>query len=604
MRFHAYFALVVPAVLLSFCLFSLHPAYAALREQGQTLKPDAAWNPHPDDSDILLPMPCGLRLALRSVPIPGGIAHDMRFMMGVRNIEDDRAIYESSVEKHIAASFMIADVPASWRKQVGVSRPEAFSYYFLGKYEVSQLQWDIVTKLVNPDGTFFEGQCPRDVTEADTKPVVNVSWFEVQDFLRRYNAWLIREALSSLPSYAGTNRIGFLRLPTEEEWEFAARGGIKISKEDRDNNDSFLPPDEDFSRYAVFHSEKGRQFTSPLPIGSRLPNPLNLYDTMGNASEMVDGFFHATISDISLNNQQSIRLHGASGGLTSKGGSFRSDEAGILPGFRDEMPLYLKNGEYRTTELGFRLVLAGLTLPSASRLSSMQNITQQSFPAGVGAYTARQEKTKKEDVRGSVDDSKETVITLNQKGDVLDELKRIVNATSSKEVKNNLSQLRQMIAKREEARERQRVSFLEDTVRSALYQAETIRSFAFRYTAVKKILDEEIQNKGANSKNRKEAEEYLDTYYRNLLTAANQYKNHLRKIAGAEQGLIDEILSQLNTEYAGSGSLNRHMQENLKTFNTLLSYARKVGFEKLKSDRICRDIIPKQHLSKMTHFNR
>ncbi len=71
--------------------------------------------------------------------------------------------------------------------------------FYLGKYEVTQAQWQAVMGS-NPSGFSGCGRCP----------VENVSWNDVQEFIRRLN---------------GRSGGGRYRLPTEAEWEYAARAG-------------------------------------------------------------------------------------------------------------------------------------------------------------------------------------------------------------------------------------------------------------------------------------------------------------------------------------------------------------------------------------------
>lgn len=139
--------------------------------------------------------------------------------------------------------------------------------FFMGKVEVTQGQWKAVMKN-NP--SFFDN-C------GDHCPVENVSWADAQEFISRLN------------QSAGTNKY---RLPTEAEWEFAARAG---------NQARFFFGDDarDLGDYAWYDSNSSRSEplkrfyqnrfirTSPHPVGQKKPNAWGLYDMHGNVWEWV-----------------------------------------------------------------------------------------------------------------------------------------------------------------------------------------------------------------------------------------------------------------------------------------------------------------------------
>ncbi len=345
-------------------LFYACPGQAAFKSIQDGIDEESAWNPNPMPDDIVLPMPCGKYMILRPVDIsaPGQFA-DKPFSMGITDNNPERQLYEDSFTGYISSPLTAEDLPGEWKKRL-YHRSGNITWYFIGKYEVSRYQWNTVMQSVSPEGQENPYACPAKVSVGDNLPITGISWFEAQVFLSRYNSWLIKNHPDVLPIFPETRNFSFLRLPTEEEWEYAARGGGRVAPEWWQYNNFFPTGDKQMRDFGVYNY--GTIFERPAPIGSRNPNPLGLYDTAGNVEEMVDGLFRMTVRD-SQNGRMERRLHGASGGLITKGGNFRSDPAKVLPGSREEHALYSVNGPVRTRDMGFRLALGGLNLEGSRR---------------------------------------------------------------------------------------------------------------------------------------------------------------------------------------------------------------------------------------------
>jgi hypothetical protein len=190
-------------------------------------------------------------------------------------------------------------------------------------------------------------------------PQADIAWHEAIGFTMRYSAWLARNARDALPMRDDAR--AFVRLPTEEEWEFAARGGAAVSE--ADFGARVFPMSEGMQRYVWFQgtrSSGGRV----RPIGMLEPNPLGLFDILGNVAEWV-------LEPYRLNRVG--RPHGQAGGMVARGGDFLTPEDQIRSSLRIELPPLDRNGEaLRLRSLGFRPVLALVATSSDQRPAQLR----------------------------------------------------------------------------------------------------------------------------------------------------------------------------------------------------------------------------------------
>ena len=140
------------------------------------------------------------------------------------------------------------------------------SDYYIGKYEVTQAQWEAVM-----------GSNPSDF-KGYNLPVECVSWDDIQEFIAKLNQ-------KTGKTY---------RLPTEAEWEYAARGGSK-------SKGYKYAGSNEIGEVAWYEANSGNSGNRTHPVGQKQPNELGLYDMSGNVYEWCQDWYGAYSSGSQTN---------------------------------------------------------------------------------------------------------------------------------------------------------------------------------------------------------------------------------------------------------------------------------------------------------------
>jgi len=185
--------------------------------------------------------------------------------------------------------------------------------FAMGKYPVTQREWKAIM-----------GDNPSHFKDSgDDAPVENVSWDDVQQYIRKLNAKTGQR----------------YRLPSEAEWEYAARAGSQ-------GKWCFGDDETKLVQYA-WYGKSGD--TGTLPVGQKLPNAFGLHDMHGNVWEWVQDVWHDNYEGAPKDGSAWV----ADGERTSRmlrGGSW-CDDPGIM---RSAFHIWY-NPDNRNGLLGFRL---------------------------------------------------------------------------------------------------------------------------------------------------------------------------------------------------------------------------------------------------------
>ena len=252
---------------------------------------------------ITINSPILFALCFNLVYLPSAYAIDSKNFAGIKFIFIQAGCFQMGNHKP-PTDRTVGETPSH---RVCIDKP-----FYLGETEVTQRQWEDVM-----------GNNPSK-SKVEDKPVDRVSWNDVQEFIQKLNA------------KEGGN---YFRLPTEAEWEYAARA-------DSDDDYSFGDNESSLATYAWF-GNLGYKGT-PHEVAQKKPNAWGLFDMHGNVWEWVYDWYDGTYYGNSPSNNPTWPETGKY--RVYRGGSYIGKASNLRSAVRfSAMP------STRTHDIGFRL---------------------------------------------------------------------------------------------------------------------------------------------------------------------------------------------------------------------------------------------------------
>jgi uncharacterized repeat protein (TIGR02543 family) len=183
--------------------------------------------------------------------------------------------------------------------------------FWIGKYEVTQAQYRSAVGS-NPSSGYGVG---------DNYPVYYVTWYDAEAFCQAVGG----------------------RLPTEAEWEFAARGGNK-------SNDYIYSGSNNLDEVGWYWSNAGTYSNSTKQVGQKSPNELGIYDMSGNVWEWCSDWY-GSYSSSAVTNPTGPNTGGS---RVKRGGSWYFNEEDCRIAYR-----YNSHPSYSSYRLGLRVCFDG-----------------------------------------------------------------------------------------------------------------------------------------------------------------------------------------------------------------------------------------------------
>lgn len=216
-------------------------------------------------------------------------------------------------------TFLMGDALDEGEPHESPAHEVRVSAFAISRHEISFDQWDACARA---------GACNAAIWDQDwgrgAVPAINVHWGDARDYAR----WLV---IKTGLKY---------RLPTEAEWEYAARAGSSTT----------YPWGTDMQEgVAVCYSECGSLADKPFPVGSTKPNAFGLHDMIGNVYEWVQDCWNASYQGAPSDG--SAWEQGDCEQRVTRGGAWLSLSPDLRSSLRAPLPWNI-----RFHTLGFRVV--------------------------------------------------------------------------------------------------------------------------------------------------------------------------------------------------------------------------------------------------------